>query len=367
MVQVAFDEQIFTMQRHGGISRVFTEIASVFANGSIPDVTISPIGAPVVNEHLLHDEPLAQAMRVRPSRTWQWALTRCMLRAPWRGEVDILHSTFYLKSRMRDYPQARHVVTVHDMIPEIFPSTRMRLRHLTNKHRYALNASQIICVSEATKADLLRIYGDIDTPIAVVHSGVSAEFTKQQGNRHRPEWLPEQYLLFVGKRSGYKDVATLFAAFARLVADHPELVLVLAGGGALSRTEQQQLQELGIRHRVLQQTVGEGDMPAIYAHATVFVFPSRYEGFGLPALEAMACGTPTLLCRASALPEVGGDAARYFDPGDSATLASLIDEVLCQLTTRQSMQQLGLRRAAEFTWARTARGVADAYRQALAR
>lgn len=367
MVHVAFDEQIFTMQRHGGISRVFTEIASVFAAGTIPGVTISPIGAPVVNEHLLHDRRLADAMGVRPTRSWQWALTRCLLRAPWRGQVDILHSTFYLNTRMRDYPSARHVVTVHDMIPEIFPGTRMRLKHLTNKHRYALEADQIICVSEATKADLMRIYHDIQTPIAVVHSGVSAEFNTHHGERSRPNWLPDRYVLFVGKRSGYKDVATLVTAFGRLAPEYPDLTLVLAGGGPLTRQELQQLGELGIRDRVLQHTVAEGDMPAVYAHALVFVFPSRYEGFGLPALEAMACGTPTLLCRASALPEIGGAAARYFEPGDDATLAALIDTVVMNDHVQQSMHQEGLARAAQFTWERTATGVAEAYAQALSR
>jgi len=364
---VAFDEQIFTMQRHGGISRVFTEIAGVFATGAIPDVTISPIGAPVVNEHLLHDQRLAQAMGVRRSSSWQWALTRCMLRAPWRGQVDILHSTFYLKTRMRDYPRAKHVVTVHDMIPELFPATRMRLRHLADKHRYALHADQIICVSEATKTDLLELYGDIQTPITVVHSGVSPEFHAAQKQSMRPSWLPEQYVLFVGKRSGYKDSATLIRAFARLAVDHPTLTLLLAGGEPFARQEAQQCTDLGIRNRVIQRTVGEGDMPAVYAHAQLFVFPSQYEGFGLPALEAMACGTPTVLCRASALPEVGGDAARYFDPGDDAKLATLIDEVISDSKLGQAMRHEGLKRAAGFTWDRTARGVAEAYQQALAR
>jgi len=355
------------MQRHGGISRVFTEIAGVFASDDVPEVSISPIGAPVVNEHLLHDERLAQVMGVRRARTWQWALARCMLRSPWRGQVDILHSTFYLSTRMRDYPDARHVITVHDMIPEIFPSTRMRLRHLSNKHRYALQADQIICVSEATKADLLRIYQDIQAPISVVHSGVSAEFNANQGQRPRPAWLPEQYLLFVGKRSGYKDASTLFEAFGQLAGDHPGLLLVLAGGGPLRRQEQAQLSQLGIRDRVLQHTVAEQDMPAVYSHAVAFVFPSRYEGFGLPALEAMACGTPTLLCRASALPEVGGEAARYFDPGDASTLATLMDAVITDGQVGQSMRTAGLVRASEFTWTRTAQGVAQVYAEVLSR
>ena len=355
------------MQRHGGISRVFTEIAGVFASGAIPEVTISPIGAPVVNEHLLHDQRLAKAMGVRGTRSWQWALTRCMLRAPWRGQVDVLHSTFYLRTRIRDYPKAKHVVTVHDMIPELFPSTRMRLRYLTNKHHYALQADQIICVSEATKADLLELYRDIQTPITVVHSGVSSEFNTEHAQSLKPAWLPEEYILFVGKRSGYKDCATLLRAFAQLAADHPRLELVLAGGEPFTRQEAQQCGELGIRDRVIQYTVAEADMPAVYAHAQLFVFPSRYEGFGLPALEAMACGTPTVLCRASALPEIGGEAARYFDPGDEAALAALIDEIIDSDTLRQAMRSAGLQRTASFTWERTARGVAEVYEQALAR
>jgi len=243
----------------------------------------------------------------------------------------------------------------------------MRLRHLADKHRYAMHADQIICVSEATKTDLRKLYGDIQTPITVVHSGVSAEFHAAQKQSMRPAWLPERYVLFVGKRSGYKDSATLIRAFARLAVDHPTLTLLLAGGEPFSRQEAQQCTDLGIRNRVIQRTVGEGDMPAVYAHAQLFVFPSQYEGFGLPALEAMACGTPTVLCRASALPEVGGDAARYFDPGDDAKLATLIDEVISGSKLGQAMRHEGLKRAAGFTSDRTARGVAEAYQQALVR
>jgi glycosyltransferase involved in cell wall biosynthesis len=369
-MRVAFDEQIFTLQYHGGISRVFTEIAGIYAAGGVPDVSISPIGAPVVNEHLLHDAQLATVMGVRKARSWQWALTRCLLRKRWRGQVDVLHSTFYLTSRLRDYPGARHVVTIHDMIPEIFPSTVMRLRRLTDKHRYAETADQIICVSQATKDDLQRIYPDIQTPISVVHSGVGAQFTvaaPEAKTPGHPSWLPEHYLLFVGKRSGYKDASTLIDAFRTLSAEHPTLVLLFAGGGALTRQETLRLEQLGIAHRVVQRTVEDGEMPNVYRNAKVFVFPSRYEGFGLPALEAMASGTPAVLCRASALPEVGGRAARYFDPGDHATLAQLLDSILTEGAIAAQMRRDGVDRAAEFTWQRTAQGVAAAYRQALAR
>lgn len=362
MVRVAFDEQIFAVQRYGGISRVFAELAREFETDPRHGVELQPVNAPIVNEYVLRDHETAEKLVVRPGRHWSLTIARSMLRRRHRGPADIVHSSFYLPRMLKDYPQAKIVVTVHDMIPELFPRTRRRLDLLTRKHEYVRTADHIICVSEATRRDLLRIYPDVDVPVSVVHHGVGPEF--QPGLSAIPS-LPSRYLLHVGNRSAYKDGATLLKAMGILAPANPELSLVLVGGGAITRDEAALIDKLGIRGRVIQASLSDELIPHAYANAQALVFPSRYEGFGLPALEAMAAGTPVILCDASSLPEVGADAALYFPLADASALAEQVSRVLLEEQLRGELISRGLDRARNFTWFRTAQETANAYRAAI--
>jgi glycosyltransferase involved in cell wall biosynthesis len=239
------------------------------------------------------------------------------------------------------------------------PYTRRRLDLLTLKRRYVENADHVICVSEATKRDLLEVYGPIKAPISVVHHGVDPRFTV--GEARLPDW-PDRYLLMVGNRSQYKDADVLFRAFARLSSDHGDLDLVCLGGGAFTEMELVRLQRLGIADRCHQFGLPDELMPAAYSNATVFVFPSRFEGFGLPALEAMACGVPTVLAEATSLPEVGADAALYFPVGDDLGLSRVLADVLASEAVRFELRERGLRRVKDFTWSRSAEATANVYR-----
>jgi glycosyltransferase involved in cell wall biosynthesis len=325
-------------------------------------VQLQPVAAPLVNEYLLSDPATARALVVRPGRHWATTIGRSMARRRHRGPADIVHNTFYLPRALADYPQAMRVVTVHDMIPELFPDTRRRLDFLTVKKRYVEKADHIVCVSESTKSDLLRLYGEVSAPISVVYSGVGPEFVPEAPPL--PKW-PGGYVLYVGNRSSYKDADTLLQAFARIAGAHPGLMLMLVGGGPLTSQEQARIRTLGIGDRVFQQRVPDSQMPSAYANARLFVFPSEYEGFGLPAVEAMACGTPMILCDSSSLPEVGADAAVYFPRRDVNALTAAMDELLHDDARRQALSKAGIDRAAEFTWERTARDMADVYRRTM--
>jgi len=263
---------------------------------------------------------------------------------------------------LADYPEAKRVVTVHDMIPELFPNTRRRLDFLTVKKRYVETADHIICVSESTKRDLLAIYGAPKAPITVVPSGVGQEFTPDAPRL--PKW-PRDYLLHVGHRRAYKGGDTLFQAFALVKDTHPELMLMLAGGGPLATDEKKSLLDLGIADRVFQQQLSDAAMPSAYAHAQLFIFPSEYEGFGLPVLESMASGTAVLLCDSSSLPEVGGDAAELFPAGRPEALAKQTSKLLTDDALRHDNIKRGLQRAAQFTWTHSAERTADVYRRIM--
>jgi len=353
------DEQIFAIQSYGGISRLFAELARQFAQGVIPEIDLLPIHAPIINRYILDDPRLAKALDASAARNEWTALVRYLTRISTRTSSDVVHNTFYLPHGLAAVGGAKRVVTIHDMIPELRPDTRRRLDFVTLKRRYVDKADHIICVSESTRSDLLKVYGPVRAPITVVHHGVDARFTP---NAPPLPILPERYLLFVGNRTQYKDARVLFRALAELKDEDVHLVCI--GGGSFSRTETTMLQRLGIAHRVVQMQLTDDEIVSAYANAEVFIFPSHFEGFGLPALEAMACGVPVVLARATSLPEVGADAAAYFEPGDHLALTGILNELLQDASARQDLTARGLQRAAHFTWQRTASLTADVYRAA---
>lgn len=356
------DGQIFAVQEHGGISRMFAELAGQFIQDPSLGVSLEPLSMVTRNHYLLSEPRLAEHLRVRPAR-WQHLTVARYLARPHRStNADVVHSTFYLKRALRDFPGRPHVVTVHDMIPELFPESRRRADRITSKRRYVDQASHIICVSESTKADLLRIFGDVQAPISVIPHGVNPRFAPTST---RIPGFPREYLLYVGKRDGYKDVATLINAMPHVVDEFPGLTLMLVGGGALTAQERDHIARLGFSNRVMQRSVADIDMPAAYSGARAFVFPSRYEGFGLPVLEAMACGVPVILADSSSLPEVGGSAARYFMPGNSLDIVGALHEVLGSHEMSLSMALKGLERTQNFTWSASARKAVSVYSQIL--
>lgn len=356
------DEQIFAIQAFGGISRVFAELARQFTSGAF-DVQLTPLTAPIVNRYVLDDPHLTRALRARPARNEWTALARYGTRLRTHPNADIVHNTFYLPHGLAPTRGAKRVVTVYDMIPELLPQTRRRLDLMTLKRRYVDAADHVICISEATKKDLLSVYPEVQAPVSVIYLGVDEKFVPDQ--EPLPD-LPENYILMVGHRGQYKDASVLFRAFGAIAARYRDVHLVCIGGGPFNRDEKALLERLGIAARVRQDVLSDPRMPAAYANALAFVFPSRHEGFGLPVLEAMACGTPTITAEATSLPEVGGDAARYFPVGDDETLAQVLTEVLDDAALRAELSKRGIRRAAQFSWRRTAEATMRAYEQVLA-
>ena len=361
-MRVAIDEQIFAIQPVGGISRMFSEVARQFVLGNPADVELAAFRTPIVNRYVLEDDALRSGLRARAARNPWTALAAYFGNLSRPQLSDVTHSTFYLPQGLDGRHSGKRIVTIHDMIPELMPETRRRLDLVTLKQRYVRSADHVICVSESTKQDLLKVYGLIDVPIHVIHHGVSSHF---RPGVKREDFLPAKYVLFVGHRHQYKDAEVLFRAFALIAKNDPEIQLLCVGGNGLSRAESSLLKELGVRSRVSQRFLPDELMASAYANAEVFVFPSHFEGFGLPALEAMASGVPAILARATSLPEIGGDAAMYFEPGAVGDLADCLRRVLEDDSFRESLVTKGLDRAQEFTWARAAERTAAVYRDAL--
>jgi glycosyltransferase involved in cell wall biosynthesis len=215
----------------------------------------------------------------------------------------------------------------------------------------------VLCISESTRRDLQSVYGSLDVPIVVTPLGVGNRFSPRgprSGN------LPHPFALFVGDRTAYKDFFVLLEAFATAQTRFHALVAV--GGGPFAADEEAALINLGIRDRVLRIDASDSELERIYRSASVFVFPSRYEGFGLPTLEAMASGCPVILADSSSHPEVGGQAALYFPPGDVGALRDALERCSDDHRLRERLRSEGLAQAARLSWRATAEATASAYR-----
>lgn len=362
MVHLAIDEQIFAIQEYGGISRLFAELAKQYALNPDFGVDLEPLRAPIVNRYILDNPEVTRALAVTAAPNSYRALAHYFASRRPRVAVDVVHSTFYLPRGLSGYPGAKKVVTIHDMIPERMPKTRRRLDFITRKQRYVELADHVICVSAATQADLVHIYGKVKAEVSVVHHGVDPIF---KPGAARWEDLPEKYVLFVGNRGQYKDANVLLRAFAEVATQFPDLVLLFVGGGRFTVAENQLIRQLGIAPRVRQRSLPDAEMSAAYGNAELCVFPSRFEGFGLPALESMACGTPTVLASSSSLPEVGGEGALYFEPGNVNELAQVMRNVLGDEQLRHELSERGLQRASHFSWERSASETAAVYASVL--
>jgi glycosyltransferase involved in cell wall biosynthesis len=366
-VRVGYDEQVFLAQRHGGISRYVVNLIQAFR--ADPGLGVQPVPgwAYAINAHAAHaglSRPIPvldklSAGRLAPLGLGGYYLANRRARASSRT-ADILHHTYSHPRFLAPGFRGVHVCTVYDMIPEMHPESFPDRDPHVGKRQFVAACDVVICISESTRRDLVRIYGDPGVPMPVTYLGVDPAFFAAVPPSVQ---APARYVLFVGRRDGYKDFATLADAFAGLPDDGT--VLVAVGGGRFTDAELARLAGLGIAGRTRHFDADDATLPSWYAGALAFVFPSRYEGFGLPTLEAMASGTATVLADSSSHPEVGGDVARYFPPGDADGLRQVLAEILGDERLRASLAQRGVSRAAEFTWAATARSTAAAYAAAI--
>jgi len=361
-VKVAVDEQIFALQKHGGISRLFYEVMKQYVANPDLDVDLLPFARPIINDYVLTDPQLRESLKPVGSKTTVQGLFRQAMPGQFDSQAEIVHHTFYLPPGLYRYKNAKRIVTVYDMIPELMRNTKRRLDFATRKRKFLEAADHVICISQSTLNDVQRIWPDLQAPMSVVYLGANPAFNPNVA--HDPS-LPRRYVLHVGNRSGYKDSWTLTQAFTRIAGDHPDITLLYVGGGAPTPTERKQWASLTGGDRISWLCATEEQLPSIYAQAELCVVPSRYEGFGLPTLEGLASGTPQILADTSSLPEVGGLAARYFTPGNSGQLAQHMDAVLSDPQERARLHELGLTQAAQFSWQKTALETASIYHQAL--
>ncbi len=274
-------------------------------------------------------------------------------------DPDVMFAANYFLPRLLAAIARHRVITIHDLTYKRFPEL-LQNETLDNLEahmpREIARADAIVCVSESTRRDLVHYY-DLDPSRAfAIHSGLGKSSTPASID------LPKRYLLFVSTIEPRKNIGVLLDAFAKLRAEGYEGSLVVVGKiGWKSREVESRLRSEGILHL---DYLDAGRLATVYQRAEAFVFPSIYEGFGFPLLEAMAFGVPALAARSSSLPEIGGDAALYFEPHDVAELTSQLRRVTGDAALRQQLIVRGYEQVAKFRWDACAEKTLDVLKRA---
>lgn len=284
----------------------------------------------------------------------------------------IVHYPYYMRPWRVNLPT---VTTIHDVIslavPQLLPSARTRIA-IRLMHWLVIRASRaIITVSQSAANDIAQYYPSARGKLHVVYEAADAGFTPQSAERiasvRQQYTLPEHFAFFLASNKPHKNLVRLVEAW-HILPVHCAHTLIIAGHQDARYNEaQMRASELGMHARV--RFVGDipnADLPAFYSACDLFVYPSLYEGFGLPPLEAMACGAPVACSNASSLPEVVADAGLLFDPLRAEDIAAAVQRVLSDAGLQRAMSALSLARASRFTWENTAHATMQIYRDAAA-
>lgn len=375
-MRVLYDHQIFSLQSYGGISRYYGELFRIYAQD--PDISVDLALRSSGNQYLkgtmfsyqyrapdsLRSRAMAKVSEIAGVDLGYINNRRSSVRALGRQEFDIFHPTYYHPYFIEPLGRKPCYLIVHDLIHELYSHQYpMDAKVMGWKRAVVERADHIVTVSANTKKDLCRLYGIDESKVQVIHQGIS--LFPPAGPIELPKGVPERYILFVGSRRMYKNYDRFLDALSPLLAKDKELYLVCAGGGRFSPSESEKLSKLGLPGQVHQVEIDDRSLAALYKNALAFAFPSLYEGFGLPVLEAFACGCPAVLSNTSSLPEVGGDAAAYFDPQDETSIREAMSRVVYDEDLRARMSAEGRGRSRLFSWEETARRTKEAYLRML--
>lgn len=351
MLKVLFDYQHFTEQQHGGITRYFAnlindidtrndvdyQIAALYTRNYYLDHLKFPLNNPAGD--FLFERKLKRRIK------WNRRYSQYQLQA---GHYDVFHPTYYHPYFLK-YNKKPFVITVHDMIYEKFAAdfnTRHDAPIAAYKREVVEKADKIIAISQSTKRDLIELLNVPEEKIELIYHGIvsinsSVKIPSQLS-------LPDEFILYVGNRNTYKNFHRFAEALARVMQQHKNLFLICAGGNRFSDDELKYLTQLNIIQRCIRFDVNDDELAELYQRARAFIYPSLYEGFGLPILEAFQNNCPVVCSNTSSFPEVGGDATLYFNPTNTDEMTEAILQILADDNLRTKLIEGGKKRVLLF-------------------
>lgn len=382
-ISVYMHPRAFWFLKFSGVSRYVCELAHHLEQMGV-DVQI-PIRE-TINEYLQALPAFPRMAAAASQAPWHIrAMHKLLSRTPLQEKARRMELRYqsieYMKTHQYDIVHPTHnnateilplignrplVVTVHDMTHELRPTSFPKTDPSSYRKRlFVERANRVIAISQCTKNDLVRLFQIDPAKVDVIHHGNSLTLPKNADTIVLEH--PERYVLYVGGRNGYKNFFTFAKAFAQIAAKDESLHMVCAGGGAFTANEMSELHQLGVADRCHQQWVTDDELAVLYHRALCFVYPSEYEGFGLPILEAYECGAPVICAQASCFPEIAADAAAYFSPFDAGELSTKMEGIIRSADTRNAMREAGRTRLADFSWKKTAEQTLETYLKVLGR
>ena len=352
-MRILYDYQILT-QKYGGISRYIYYLADYMKkNGNDVDVRTLFSNNVYFEQYFQNKKPTTESLKWLKGKT---SLNKLYCLAKPKNSYNIIHPTYYDPYIIGKY-KGKLVVTVHDMIHEKLMKDNINL--INQKKEYIYKSDKIIAVSEYTKKDILEIYRDIDEKkIEVIYQG--ADFSNETDN----DIIGEQYVLYVGDRKAkYKNFENFLKASNIFLKKNSCLKVICAGGREFNENEKNLISSLGLDNRFVQYNFQEDELYGLYHYARCFVFPSVYEGFGIPLIEGMKADCPVICSKSSCFPEIAGNAAEYFDGNNVDDIAEKIDYVINNDKRRQELIEAGKEKANYFTWERTGKNTLDLYKK----
>jgi glycosyltransferase involved in cell wall biosynthesis len=365
-VRILYDGLIFSTPQTGGIRRYFANLISRLPVAVEPWLTTTQVPRMHFPQHA--NLQIRRFPRFRPEKLSSIAERAYFRMVERRTAFELAHPTYYYlltRRRMADY-RCPVVVNVHDMISELFwKGTPAGERETAKKRQAASAADRILCISENSKRDLVELFGVDERKVHVVYlaSEVSLALIRDdEPVADRP------YFIYVGGREApYKNFARLLRSFAQVAARHTDVSLCVVGP-PLVADELASIERLGLTGRVTCFSgVSDSQLARLYQHSVALVYPSLYEGFGIPPLEAMACQTAVIAANRSSIPEVVGDAGLLVDPESEEELTAAMISVVEDSTLRGELIRRGSQRAKLFNWDKMAQEIYEIYREVVGR
>jgi glycosyltransferase involved in cell wall biosynthesis len=367
-VKILYDHQCFAIQQYGGISRYHYHLIKEL--NKLNNVK-AELALKYSNNYYIHSDKDFEVKQFFPQKSF--LLKRTILDYINRtlsipliknGNYDIFHPTYYNPYFFKYLKDKPFIITAHDTIQEMFPEIINGIDKTLEYKNFIFSVAKfIIANSENTKKDLMRIYSIPSNKITVVY--LAASISKDMAAIREKLNLPEKYILFVGTRDFYKNFENFILAVEPLLKDHKELFVITAGGGYFTKSELNLFESRKIKDKVIFKEADDTILATLFANALAFVFPSKYEGFGIPVLEAMNCDCPVIISSTSSLPEVGGDAAVYFNPEDIEDIRQKIQKVVFNSELRQELITKGKIQRNKFSFSNTALQTHNVYRNIL--
>lgn len=380
-MKVLYDYQTFTYQRFGGVSKCFCELIKHMPAQIDCEIAIKQSDnvhlwdsglVPNLKHEIINERNLITKKMYKGKGRLYYSLNRLIpffpsvhninrdfsLRLVKEQRFDVFHPTFFDTYYLPYLGSKPFVFTVHDMMPELFPEYfDINHEQIINKKILCEKAAAIVAVSNQTKKDLVNILGVPSSKITVIyHGGPERESIKEK------RIIGEPYFLYVGLRNAYKNFKATLEEFALFSKENPDVKLVCTGNSFVEE-ELNLIAELNLNDKVETRKVNDNELKNLYAYAVAFIYPSKYEGFGMPILEAYSYGCPVLLNNASCFPEIAGDAAIYFELNENKrTLAEKMKFIFeADTNDRTEIIEHQFLRLSQYSWSTSSRLLADLY------